>query len=85
MSAKTDWFEAGWAVYKDGVRDAHCFPPLGERQAQRWWLGGFGAAWAQGRDETPIELALAKVVGERAALLAELLRHGGARRARTIH
>ena len=33
----SDWFEAGAAV-ATGHGDR--FPPLGDGEAQRWWLGG---------------------------------------------
>lgn len=40
------WFGAGWAVYK-GSAGEDWFPPLNDREAQRAWLGGFGAAWVE--------------------------------------
>ena len=83
--AMSDWFDIGWALYKDKRCDAHCFPPLGDRQAQRWWLGGFGAAWAAAHDETPLDLALASALIGRTALLEELRTHASAPSAGTLH
>jgi hypothetical protein len=81
----SDWFEAGWAVYSLGGADPHRFPPLGERQAQRWWLGGFATAWAEGCEERPVVLALAGILQGRAQLLHELLSHASAPGAHTLH
>jgi hypothetical protein len=44
-----DGFAAGWAVFH-GERAAEYFPPLNDMEAQRCWLGGFGAAWAEHPD-----------------------------------
>ncbi len=41
--AVINWIDAGWAVYKEGVRDPQYFPPLGDRDAQREWLGAYSA------------------------------------------
>ncbi|MCF7992131.1 MAG: hypothetical protein K9M02_16960 [Thiohalocapsa sp.] len=41
-----DWFEAGEAVFRTDTTDPRFFPPLDDAHAQRIWLGGFGAAWA---------------------------------------
>jgi hypothetical protein len=52
MVTDRDWFDLGWAAYKDGRRDADSFPPLSDREGQRrTWLGAFGAARAAGPDE----------------------------------
>jgi hypothetical protein len=67
----SNWLEAGGALYRQSIADPRLFPPLGERQAQRWWLGGFAAAWAEGCDERPIDLGLASALGGRAELLGE--------------
>ncbi len=48
------------------------FPPLDDTEAQRWWLGGFGAAWALGRDERPVKVALAAALRGREALREHL-------------
>jgi hypothetical protein len=43
----TDWFDLGAQAFASGGQIAPAqLPPLGEPEAQRWWLGGFGAAWA---------------------------------------
>lgn len=44
------WFEAGEAVFA-GDHDPARFPPLDDTGAQRWWLGGFGSAWAAADQE----------------------------------
>jgi hypothetical protein len=60
---RTDWLDAGWTVYKEGVRDPAFCRPLGDRYAQRAWLGGFGAAWASDLDdEKSVDEALAPTV-----------------------
>lgn len=41
-----DWFDAGWAAFHFPVHPDF-FPPLDDRTAQRAWLAGFGAAWAE--------------------------------------
>lgn len=46
------WFEAGEAVHA-GNRNPARFPPLDDPQAQRWWLGGFLAAWVEIGAEDP--------------------------------
>ena len=46
MVADRDWFAIGERVCREGLRDADSFPPLNDMEAQRAWLGGFGAAWA---------------------------------------
>ncbi len=51
------WFGAGWAVYK-GTKDQDFFPPLGDMEAQREWLGGFGAAWVEYPDEVAMKSIL---------------------------
>jgi hypothetical protein len=56
--ADVDWFGAGWAVYKGDVRDSEFFPPLNDMEAQRWWLGGFGAAWAEDLDNAVVASVL---------------------------
>lgn len=69
------------------------FPPLGDKEAQRAWLGGFGAAWAGEalRDvpdalaSLPIDEALISVLEGRQALLRECWAHGLAKLARVRH
>lgn len=52
------WFGAGYAVFKGGTQDPDFYPPLNDMEAQRQWLGGFGAAWAECPDEEAIESIL---------------------------
>lgn len=61
-----DWFSAGWAVYIGAARGAADFPPLNDMQAQRWWLGGFGAAWTEDIDDRGLRAVLNEegIVGE---------------------
>jgi len=86
-----DWFEAGYRVLL-GAREQGLFPPLGDREAQRFWLGGFGAAWAEqalsdadappGRGDLAesVEAALLHALDGRDALLLELWAIGQASR-----
>jgi len=76
-----DWFEVGWAAYKEGER----FPPLNDMEAQRWWLGGFGAAWAESFDvDESIAETLARALAGREELLGQLLSHREGWGSRTI-
>jgi hypothetical protein len=71
-----DWFDAGWAVGMAGVGAGAYLPPLDDTLAQRWWLGGFGAAWADADTvETSIDVALARALGGQRELLLQLRRH----------
>lgn len=84
------WFGQGWAVFKGELRDDKHFPPLNDMEAQRWWLGGFGAAWAECPDEAAIDsilygdgmggesvdAALLRAMQGRAELLRQLRAHG---------
>lgn len=79
-----DWFDAGAAVM-EGQRDAHLYPPLDEREVQRQWLGGFGAAWAELDDGRDVEDALMDALGDRQALLTQLWAIGLGRVERSIH
>ena len=92
------WFGAGWAVFK-GTTDPDFFPPLNDMEAQREWLGGFGAAWVEYPDEEAItsilhgdglggesvDEALARKLAGRAELLAQLRLHHADRANRTLH
>ncbi len=71
-----DWFQAGARVGA-GKKSAAQYPPLGDPQAQRFWLGGFGAAWAEGPDDTPLLMALTSALDEQQALLLHELRSHG--------
>jgi len=75
MVADRDWFPIGERVYREGRRDAESFPPLNDIEAQRWWLGGFGAAWACGPDERSVDEVLALTLKGRAELLRQLRSH----------
>jgi len=76
MVADRDWFPIGERVYREGRRDAESFPPLNDMEAQRWWLGGFGAAWAESSDgEESVDEALARALEGRADLLRQLRSH----------
>lgn len=79
-----DWFDAGAAVL-EGQRGDHLYPPLGDREAQRWWLGGFGGAWADMDDAPDLDDALIAALDGRPALLAELWAIGLGRMDRTVH
>jgi hypothetical protein len=69
------WFDVGWEAFAKGWRDADSFPPLNDMEAQRAWLGGFGAAWACGPDERSVDEALARALAGRAELLRQLRSH----------
>ena len=84
--AVINWLDAGWAVYKEGARDPEYFPPLGDRDAQRAWLGGFGAAWASDLDgKESVDEALARALEGRGELLRQLRSHTSGERLRTLH
>jgi hypothetical protein len=97
--AEIDWFGKGWAVYKEDLRDHADFPPLNDMEAQRWWLGGFGAAWAEtphdqatmsilyadGMGGESLDQALIRALEGRAELLRQLRAHGEGRASRTMH
>jgi hypothetical protein len=74
-SERQSWFEAGWSVGQDGVDEGR-FPPLNDMEAQRSWLGGFGAAWVECPDagELVDEVLVWALVG-RAELLRQLRSH----------
>ena len=93
------WFGAGWAVFKGGVTDPDFFPPLDDIEAQREWLGGFGAAWVECPDDEavdsildgdgmggePVDVALARALEGRAELLAQLRLHHADEARRRLH
>lgn len=41
------WFDAGIRFFESGGHDSDQLPPIGDREAQRAWLAGFGAAWCE--------------------------------------
>lgn len=49
MTTTDLWLDAGEAAYH-GARDLDLYPSLNDIEAQRWWLGGFAAAWAASPD-----------------------------------
>ncbi|MEA3640252.1 MAG: histidine kinase [Lamprobacter sp.] len=83
------WFDRGWDVYK-GARQDGDYPPLNDMEAQRWWLGGFGAAWEAAPFEMPqdrlvngdllnlgdVDKALNEALQGRVDLLHQLRAHG---------
>ena len=86
MTNKTDWIDVGWAVYREEVQDAEFFPPIHDMEAQRRWLGGFGAAWvAASDDEVSVDEALARVLDGRDELLRQLRSHRDGWGSRGVH
>jgi hypothetical protein len=92
-----DWFEAGYTVGKGGSDDA-LYPPMDDMEAQRAWLGGFGAGWAEGPDESlaatlfgvctnreSVDEALMCALDDRPELLHQLRAHGEGRTSRAVH
>lgn len=93
------WFGAGYAVAKGGTAPDDYYPPLNDMEAQREWLGGFGAGWVECPDEEAIESilfgdgssgesideALARALEGRADLLRQLRTHEEGRAHRTLH
>jgi predicted RNase H-like HicB family nuclease len=95
------WFGAGYAVAKGGTAPDDYYPPLNDMQAQREWLGGFGAGWVECSDGDfdvmlstllgdgsvgeSIDDALARALEGRADLLRQLRAHGEGRAPRTLH
>jgi hypothetical protein len=85
MDAERDWFDVGWEAFAEGGRDADLFPPLNDIEAQRWWLGGFGAAWASAPHEAgSIDEALARALEGRRELLRQLRSHRAGWGTRTV-
>jgi len=63
MGRIDDWFDVGWDAFND-------------MEAQRAWLGGFGAAWAEASEEdASIDEALVRALDGRAELLRQLRSH----------
>jgi hypothetical protein len=93
-----DWFEAGSRVVA-GERDGGLYPALGDRDAQRLWLGGFGGAWAElpqssahagemmgaSPVEDCVEAALLQALRGREELQLELWSLGLGRASRVLH
>jgi len=46
--------------------------PLNDMEAQRWWLGGFGTAWASSRSGTSVDEALIAALCGHEELLRQL-------------
>jgi hypothetical protein len=78
-SQTVGWFAAGRDAY-DQPFDLVRLPPLGDRDAQRLWLVGFGLTWTEDalasppdqRDAT-LTAALSRALSQHPALLRELL------------
>jgi hypothetical protein len=60
---------------REGLAGCGLLSPLNDMEAQRAWLGGFGAAWACGPDERSVDEALARALAGRAELLRQLRSH----------
>jgi hypothetical protein len=83
---KVDWFDVGWTACKDNACDPEFLPPLNDIEAQRAWLGGFGAAWAEAlEDRESVDEALAQALEGREELLRQLRSHASGRSSRTVH
>ena len=70
-----DWFDIGWAMFEGGMRPKMGLPPLNDMDAQRWWLAGFGAAWAASRTTAPVDDALLVALRGHYELLRQLRSH----------
>ena len=71
-----DWFDVGWAMFEGGMCEGlEGLPPLNDMEAQRWWLGGFGAAWASSRSEESVDGALIAALRGHEELLRQLRSH----------
>lgn len=93
------WFGAGYAVAKGGTDDDDFYPPLNDMEAQREWLGGFGAGWAECPDDAALGSildgdgtggesvgeALARALEGRPELMRQLRAHGEGRASQTRH
>jgi hypothetical protein len=73
-------------VFSRGVRDSSFFPPLNDIEAQREWLGGFGAAWvSDGGGGESVDAALARACEGREELLRQLRSHRAGWGSREVH
>lgn len=80
------WFEAGSITFLEGRGDADLLPPLHDMEAQRWWLGGFGAAWAEAlKDWESVDDALVRALEGREELLRQLRSHRAEWGRREVH
>ena len=89
MVKAIDWFEVGWTVLKEDMRDPDFLLPLHDMEAQRQWLGGFGAAWAEPPEDDgsrkSVDEALARALTGREELLRQLRSHASRRSSLTVH
>ena len=80
------WFEAGSITYLEGRGDASLLPPSYDMEAQRWWLEGFGAAWAEAlKDGESVDDALVRALEGREELLRQLRSHRAEWGRREVH
>ena len=79
-----DSFDVGWDAYQEGGGRAELLPPRNDMEAQRWWLGGFGAAWAASRSASPVDEALLAALQEHEELLRQLRSHRTGWASRTV-
>ena len=79
-----DWFDVGWDAYQEGGGRAELLPPPNDMEAQRWWLGRFGAAWAASRSASPVDAALLAALQEHKELLRQLRSHRAGWAVRTV-
>ena len=70
-----DWFTAGTQLHDHGATAAP-LPPLNDINAQRHWLGGFGAAWVERQDALSLDDALLAALQDHAPLLRQLRANG---------
>ena len=70
-----DWFHIGWAMFEGGMRTYAGLPPLNDMEAQRWWLAGFGAAWAASGSQESVDASLLLALRGHEELLRQLRSH----------
>jgi hypothetical protein len=70
-----DWFDVGWGMFEGGLRGQRRLPPMNDMEAQRWWLAGFGAAWAASGSEDSVDVALLAALAGHEELLRQLRSH----------